>query len=127
MEEISIGDAGDVTTFDTVAWPLCTTLSQQGTTWLSPAIPQPALTEALTNYLDLAADEVLLAIVANSAATVATQSCALTTKRIYWSGNPRADVGTWVDPDRPTPQSVGTPPVRCEYVAYKDLPTTVAL
>ena len=74
MEEISAGDAKYLETFDHFAWPLCATLSREGITWIAPDIPEPVLGAAITNYLDLAADETLLAIVAKACEQVPTQS-----------------------------------------------------
>src|SRR4051812_6337045 len=67
MEEISTGDAGNVIPFDRFEWPLCATLGREGTSWLAPDIPQSVLVAVLTSYLDLAEDEVLLAITSSAA------------------------------------------------------------
>ncbi|SIO41859.1 rhomboid protease GluP [Singulisphaera sp. GP187] len=123
MEEILPGRGDDVLTFDHIAWIFCALMGQQGHGWVAPQIPQPVLASALTNYLSLADDETLLAIVGKGP----TQSCALTTKRIYWAGDPRRDEAEWDDADHPDAQAIGRPPLRCEYIAYKDLPEAIDL
>ncbi|AGA24877.1 putative membrane protein [Singulisphaera acidiphila DSM 18658] len=127
MEEILPGPADDVLTFDHVAWVYCAILGQQGHGWVAPRIPQPVLVAAVSSYLSLADDETLLAIVGKGLNNVPTQSCALTTKRIYWAGDPRQDEAEWDDADHPDAQAVGRPPLRCEYLAYKDLPEALDL
>ncbi len=51
---------------------------------LAPRIPPEVLNSALVNYLPLADDEVLLAII-DSGGRQPTRSCALTTRRVYWT------------------------------------------
>ncbi|WP_406697855.1 rhomboid family intramembrane serine protease [Singulisphaera sp. Ch08] len=127
MEEILPGHADDVLTFDHVAWIFCAILGQQGHGWVAPRIPQPVLAAVIPSYLSLADDETLLAIVGKGLNNVSTQSCALTTKRIYWAGDPRQDEAEWDDTDHPDSQAVGRPPLRCEYLAYQNLPEAIPL
>lgn len=129
MEEILPGhaDHGDGLTFDQIAWVFCVMMGQKGDGWVAPQIPQPVLAAAFSSYLSLADDETLLAIVGRGLTNIPTQSCALTTKRIYWAGDPRHDEAEWDDRDHPDAQAVGRPPLRCEYLAYKDLPETITL
>ncbi len=51
---------------------------------LAPRIPPDLLNSALVNYLPLADDEILLAII-DSGGHKPTRSCALTTRRVYWT------------------------------------------
>jgi rhomboid protease GluP len=124
MEEITPGDVADVVSFDSFAWPLCAVFDEVGGGWLAPQIPQPILVAAVTTYLDLAEDEILLAILCTQT-SVPAASCALTTKRIYWPGAPRRADAEWIDPDHPSATPDISPPARCEYLAYKDLPEVI--
>jgi rhomboid protease GluP len=126
MEEISSVDAEDVVPFDGFAWPLCAQFSGLGAGWLAPQIPEPILVAALSTYLDLAKDETLLAIVGRRVERAPAESCALTTKRIYWAGAPRRADSEWADPEHPSSSPGAPPPPRCEYLAYKDLPEAIA-
>src|SRR3984957_6422363 len=51
---------------------------------LAPRIPPDLLNSALVNFLPLADDEILLAIIDSSGPKPA-RSCALTTRRVYWT------------------------------------------
>ncbi len=93
MEEILPGhaDPGDGLTFDQIAWVFLRDDGAERVRLGCAQIPQPVLAAAFSSYLSLADDETLLAIVGRGLTNVPTQSCALTTKRIYWAGDPRHD------------------------------------
>jgi rhomboid protease GluP len=125
MEEISPDAASEVLASDHCAWPLRAVLEDAGGIWVAPRIEQNALTAALLSYLDLAGDEVLLALVTVGDKPSSAPRCALTTKRIYWAGEPRVAGSDWRDPERPSTSADDPPPDRCEYLAYRDLPETI--
>ena len=127
MEQITPGEAAGIPSFDNFAWPLCADFRDLGTCFLAPRIHPSILLSAFSTFLELADDEVLLAILCERTGRGLISRCALTTKRIYWEGDPRRDATAPVDPDRPTAQCEGSPPLRCEYLAYTDLPENIAL
>lgn len=127
MEEITAGEAAGIPSFDNFAWPLCADFRDLGTCFLAPRLPQSVVLSAFSTFLELASDEVLLAIFCARTGRGMIARCAVTTKRVYWEGDPRRDAGAPADPDRPAPQFEGLPPLRCEYLAYNDLPETIAI
>lgn len=127
MEEITAGEAAGLASFDSFAWPLCADFRDLATCFLAPRIPPSILVSAFTTFLDLADDEVLLAIFCERTGRGLIARCAVTTKRVYWAGDERRDSAAPADPDRPSSAGEGAPPLRCDYLAYQDLPETIAL
>jgi rhomboid protease GluP len=127
MEEIMSGEAADAPAFDYFAWPLCAHFRDLKTCFLAPRFHPSILFNAFSTFLDLADDEILLAVLClRSRRGGLVPGCALTTKRVYWLGDPQRGPEPQVDRDRPAGKS-GPPPPRCEFLAYKDLPETINL
>jgi rhomboid protease GluP len=127
MEQIPDNEAPGGINFDIFIWPLCTQLALSGPVWIAPNLPPVLLTGALRTYLDLATDETLLAIIGGTHDGTSSQTCALTTKRIYWRAEP-SQLPTSVPPiQHPSSTPAYPPPPQCDYLSYADLPEVIAL